>query len=148
MPSVPYLDFVARHMSDNNVSESSIYWTPSHTKDPANIKSCVAMLARLKLFFETKHITIRLVNEPDAWKTLDAFSRAKLLVALVPSSFAFSVGVTRGTDFVTPFLGLSQVEGEGTLDVVDTKRAHDMARMVPWIMSTHQALPVGQVLSI
>ncbi len=146
MPSVPYLDYVAHHVAYNNLSKAEIYWTPSHTNNQTNIKSCIAMLTQLEQFFKAKHISIKVVDEPNAWRSLHAFSKAKLLVSLVPSSFVFSVGVTRGMHFITPFLGLSRVEGIETLDVVDTKRARDLASIVPWIMSTHQSLPVGQVL--
>ena len=131
MPSVPYLNFVAGYMSDHNISQANIYWAPAHTKNQNHIKGCLAMLTDLKGFFATKDIRVTFVNELDPWKTLNAFSQAKLLVGLVPSSFVFSVGVARDMSFITPFLGLSRVKGKNTLDVVDAKRAWNMAQNGP-----------------
>lgn len=144
MPSINYLNFVVKQMKIRHVRQANIYWTLSHTKNMRNYRDCNFMLQNVKTYFLSKGVMITIVDEKNPLKTLNIFGDANLLVSLVPSSFAFSVGVAKGSKFISPFLGLSGVEGKNTLDVVNKTRARIMAKSLHWVMSTSESLEPGQ----
>lgn len=145
MPSINYLEFVVKHMKRRHVIRANIYWTLSHANDMTRYSGCVSMLQDIKKYFLSRGVYITIIDEKNAMKTLNIFGDANILVSLVPSSFAFSVGVVKGSNFISPFLGLSGIEGENTLDVVNKTRAKLMAKSLHWVMSTDESLAPGQL---
>jgi len=103
------------------------------------------MLQDIKNYFLSRGVYITIIDEKNAEKTLNIFGDANILISLVPSSFAFSVGVVKGSNFISPFLGLSGIEGENTLDVVNKTRAKIMVKQLHWVMSTDESLAPGQL---
>lgn len=148
MPSIDYLNFVADEMKKRHVRRADIYWTLSHTNNMTLKVDCNRMLHDIRIYLGSRGLYITIVNEKNSLKTLNIFGTAKVLVSLVPSSFAFSVGVVKGLNFFSPFLGLSGVAGENTLDVVNETRAIKMSKLVPWVMSTRQSLAPGRLFNI
>tara|TARA_B100000945_G_scaffold263223_1_gene221971 strand:+ start:1596 stop:2051 length:456 start_codon:yes stop_codon:yes gene_type:complete len=147
MPSINYLNFIVDEMIKRHVNKAKIYWTLSQTNNLTRKNDCNKMLDDIKKHFDFRGVFITIVDERNELKTLNMFGDAKMLVSLVPSSFSFSVGVVKGSNFISPFLGLSGVEGENTLDIVNKTRAITMAKSLPWIMYTQQSLPPGKIFN-
>ena len=145
MPSINYLNFVVKHMKRRHVIRANIYWTLSHTNNMTIYRGCVSMLQDIKKYFLSRGVYITIFDEKNAMKTLNIFGDANILISLVPSSFAFSVGVLKRSNYISPFLGLSGIEGENTLDVVNKTRAETMVKQLHWVMSTDKSLPPGQL---
>lgn len=143
MPSPAFFQFLDQQLRARSVQNASLYWTLSHSANANHARRCNDMVRAIGRRLPS--VTVRRVDEPDPRKALQAFGAARTLVSLVPSSFSFVVGVVVG-DYISPFLGLSGVEGKRTLDVTNATRAHALARAVHWTMSTHESLPPGEVL--
>lgn len=141
MPSPAFLRFVNRELHRRRILNASIHWTLSQTNNEAHGRKCRRMVRTITR--QLTSVDARWVDEPDPHKTLQAFAAARTLISLVPSSFSFIVGVA-AEDYVSPFLGLSGVEGARTLDVTNVTRARALARRVHWTMSTHQSLAPGR----
>ena len=143
MPSPAFLRFVGQELSARRIRNASLYWTLSHSSVADHARQCKEMVSAISRQLAAS-TDVRWFDEPDARKALQAFAAARTLVSLVPSSFSFVVGVV-AEDYISPFLGLSGVEGPRTLDVVNATRARALARRVHWTMSTRESLAPGAV---
>ena len=143
MPSPAFLRFVNQHLRARKIQNASLYWTLSHSANTNNARQCEEMVSTI--IRQLTSVAVRWVDEPDPRKALQAFGATRTLVSLVPSSFSFVVGVVAG-DYISPFLGLSGVEGRRTLDVENKTRARSLARRVHWTMSTLESLAPGEVV--
>lgn len=146
MPSYAFLNSLTTHLKNNNIVQGTIYSKFNIKNSSKHYSVCMDMVTNIKNYFEKKNMNINFVKESSTLKTLQRFAQSRFLVSLVPSSFSFVVGVS-GQHFITPFLGLSGVEGDKTLDNINHTRAKMLAKKLHWTMITEESLPPGKILT-
>ena len=151
LPRAEFLEYamgVARERAPATrrvVIESCGHHQSHHGRDiaphQASQVSCGTLATELRDYLrrEWPDYTVDLVCHPEA-ESVRRMLGARVLIMTVPSSFAFSSGVQKGKDFVTPKL-------LGKVPKWDTRKLHEAVpwSMYPGLAGTDVLAPVDQV---